>query len=74
MLGSILNQRDTTIILRNGLYNGLILVMQLCLLVITTQVGACYMNNQLLQKESIPGKDGFSVRMQLINTHLGVMG
>ena len=31
--------------------------MQLCLLVIATQVCTWYMNNQLLQKENIPGKD-----------------
>ena len=41
----------------DGLYNGLVLVMQLCLFVIATQVCACYMNNHLLQKENIPGKD-----------------
>ena len=37
----------------DGLYNGLVLVMQLCLFVVVIQVCTCYMNNQLLQKETI---------------------
>ena len=43
--------------IKDGLYNGLVLVMQLCLFVIATQVCTCYMH-QLLQKEKILGKDG----------------
>ena len=43
--------------IKYGLYNGSVLVMQICLLVITTQVCTCYMNKQLLQKENTPTKD-----------------
>ena len=43
--------------IKDGLYNNLVFVMQLYLFVIATQVYTCYMNNQLLQKENIPGKD-----------------
>ena len=38
-------------------HDNVVFVMQLCLLVIATQVCTCHMNNQLLQKENIPGKD-----------------
>ena len=37
-------------------FNGSVLVMQLCLLVIAIQVCTCYINNQLLQKENISVK------------------
>ena len=42
--------------IKDGLYNGSGFVMQLCSFVIATQICTCYMNNQLLQKESILAK------------------
>ena len=36
--------------IKDGLYNGLVLVMQLCLLVIATQVCTCYKRRTLQEK------------------------